>query len=93
MVFIYLVVTTVPTPITIPSATRKAQQPVRALSSSVFSYSDRDLLDNGNKVSFTITDRCEACDEFSLDFSPTAFDVLADPSIGRLHDMEWTFDN
>ncbi|PSS37553.1 hypothetical protein PHLCEN_2v569 [Hermanssonia centrifuga] len=48
---------------------------------------------NGNKVSFTITDRCEACDEFSLDFSPTAFDVLADPSIGRLHDMKWTFDN
>ncbi|THG98129.1 hypothetical protein EW026_g3998 [Hermanssonia centrifuga] len=47
---------------------------------------------NGNEVAFTITDRCEACDEFSLNFSPAAFSVLANEEEGRLHNMTWHFD-
>ncbi|GJE87591.1 hypothetical protein PsYK624_036740 [Phanerochaete sordida] len=46
----------------------------------------------GKSVQVTITDRCEGCDMFSLDFSPSAFDELAAESIGRLTGMVWTFD-
>jgi len=46
----------------------------------------------GKQVTITITDRCAACAEFDLDFSPAAFNTLADPSLGRLHGMQWKFD-
>ncbi|KAF8446014.1 RlpA-like double-psi beta-barrel-protein domain-containing protein-containing protein, partial [Boletus edulis BED1] len=42
----------------------------------------------GKTVTVTITDRCEACQVTDLDFSPSAFDILADPSVGRI-DMTW----
>ncbi|QRV76345.1 hypothetical protein RhiJN_04360 [Ceratobasidium sp. AG-Ba] len=45
----------------------------------------------GKSVTVTITDRCEACSKFALDFSPSAFSQLADQSIGRLHGMTWSF--
>ena len=48
--------------------------------------------DNGKSVKVQITDRCEACAEWDLDFSPAAFQQLADESIGRLHGVTWTFD-
>jgi len=46
---------------------------------------------NGKNTEVTITDRCVGCAQFDLDFSPSAFDVLADPSIGRLHNVDWSW--
>ncbi|KAG9080435.1 hypothetical protein FRC06_006588 [Ceratobasidium sp. 370] len=46
----------------------------------------------GKSVSVIITDRCVGCEEFDLDFSPAAFDQLADQSLGRLKGMTWSFD-
>ena len=43
-------------------------------------------------MTVTITDRCEACKEWDLDFSPSAFDKLASESVGRLHGVTWHFD-
>ncbi|EJF67025.1 barwin-like endoglucanase [Dichomitus squalens] len=43
----------------------------------------------GKSVEVTAVDRCVGCAEFDLDFSPSAFDQLADPSIGRLHGVQW----
>ncbi|KAG6381241.1 RlpA-like double-psi beta-barrel-protein domain-containing protein-containing protein [Boletus reticuloceps] len=45
-------------------------------------------LDQGKSVTVTITDRCEACEVTDLDFSPSAFDILDDPSVGRI-DITW----
>ncbi|KIP11361.1 hypothetical protein PHLGIDRAFT_99997 [Phlebiopsis gigantea 11061_1 CR5-6] len=46
---------------------------------------------NGKKVTVAITDRCEGCATWDLDFSPSAFDKLADESLGRLSGMTWKF--
>ncbi|KDQ63667.1 hypothetical protein JAAARDRAFT_29698 [Jaapia argillacea MUCL 33604] len=46
----------------------------------------------GKSVTVTITDRCTGCALTDLDFSPSAFDILADPSVGRISGMAWTFD-
>jgi len=43
----------------------------------------------GKSVTVTITDRCVGCAVTDLDFSPSAFDQLADPAIGRLHGVTW----
>jgi hypothetical protein len=43
----------------------------------------------GKSVTVTITDRCVACALTDLDFSPSAFNDLADQSIGRLFGMTW----
>ncbi|KAI0051774.1 hypothetical protein FA95DRAFT_1484942 [Auriscalpium vulgare] len=45
----------------------------------------------GKKVTVSVTDRCAACAETDLDFSPAAFKELADPSVGRLSGMTWTW--
>ncbi|KAF9452700.1 hypothetical protein P691DRAFT_660372 [Macrolepiota fuliginosa MF-IS2] len=45
----------------------------------------------GKSVTVAITDRCEGCALLDLDFSPSAFDQIADPSIGRLDDVTWTW--
>ena len=45
--------------------------------------------DGGNSVEVIVTDRCEACKETDLDFSPSAFTQLADQSIGRITGMTW----
>ena len=47
--------------------------------------------DQGKSVTVAITDRCEACAEWDLDFSPSAFSQLADESLGRLSGMKWYF--
>jgi len=38
-------------------------------------------------------DRCVGCGLLDLDFSPSAFDELADPSVGRLSDVSWNWVN
>ncbi|KIJ68365.1 hypothetical protein HYDPIDRAFT_146363 [Hydnomerulius pinastri MD-312] len=38
----------------------------------------------GATVTVTITDRCTGCAITDLDFSPAAFNTLADPSLGRI---------
>ncbi|KAI0778552.1 RlpA-like double-psi beta-barrel-protein domain-containing protein-containing protein [Trametes elegans] len=43
----------------------------------------------GKSVTITVTDRCEACDTTDLDFSPAAFDQLADESVGRISGVTW----
>ncbi|KAK7694839.1 hypothetical protein QCA50_002027 [Cerrena zonata] len=46
----------------------------------------------GKSVKVKITDRCGGCDNpYSLDFSPAAFQQLADPSVGRIHDITWSW--
>ncbi|EIN13816.1 hypothetical protein PUNSTDRAFT_95155 [Punctularia strigosozonata HHB-11173 SS5] len=47
----------------------------------------------GKSVSVTITDRCTGCALTDLDFSPSAFDQLADESVGRLSGMTWVWDD
>lgn len=51
------------------------------------------FVDGGKTVTVALTDRCTGCAEWDLDFSPSAFDQLADEDIGRLHGMTWHFDN
>ncbi|KAG8748573.1 hypothetical protein FRC10_003707 [Ceratobasidium sp. 414] len=46
----------------------------------------------GKSVSVILTDRCVGCAKYDLDFSPAAFDQLADESLGRLKGMTWSFD-
>jgi hypothetical protein len=46
---------------------------------------------NGNSVILTVTDRCGACQFGDIDMTETAFKNLADPSIGRLFGISWTF--
>jgi len=44
----------------------------------------------GNSVRVKIVDRCTGCKKWDLDFSPTAFDQIADPSLGRIH-ITWSW--
>ncbi|KIM91522.1 hypothetical protein PILCRDRAFT_810813 [Piloderma croceum F 1598] len=46
----------------------------------------------GQSVDVTIVDRCADCPGANLDLSPAAFDVLADPSVGRLYNVQWNYD-
>jgi len=46
----------------------------------------------GKSVEVAITDRCAGCFiPDSLDFSPAAFNQIADPSVGRIHNIQWEF--
>ncbi|THH15017.1 hypothetical protein EW146_g5383 [Bondarzewia mesenterica] len=44
----------------------------------------------GKSVTATVVDRCAGCNTNDLDFSPAAFDQLADPSLGRIA-ITWDF--
>ncbi|KAJ6604748.1 RlpA-like double-psi beta-barrel-protein domain-containing protein-containing protein [Mycena vulgaris] len=44
---------------------------------------------NGKSVTVAITDRCTGCSATDLDFSPLAFQELAELSVGRLTGMTW----
>lgn len=46
---------------------------------------------NGASVRVTVADCCENCAEDDLDFSPSAFQKLADPSAGRIK-ITWHFE-
>lgn len=48
------------------------------------------VVDNGFVVTATIVDRCAACAEVDLDFSPGAFAQLAVLAAGHV-DIEWGF--
>ncbi|KAF7293353.1 Barwin-like endoglucanase [Mycena kentingensis (nom. inval.)] len=46
----------------------------------------------GKSVTVKITDRCAGCaGAADLDFTPTAFNMLADASVGRISGMTWKF--
>lgn len=45
----------------------------------------------GKTIQVQITDRCTGCQYGALDFSPKAFNMLADPSIGRISGVSWHF--
>ncbi|KAL4064904.1 RlpA-like double-psi beta-barrel-protein domain-containing protein-containing protein [Scleroderma yunnanense] len=45
---------------------------------------------NGKSTTVTITDRCTGCATTDLDFSPSAFGMLADLSLGRI-DITWSW--
>ena len=46
---------------------------------------------NGNvSVDVTVVDRCTGCRLYDLDFSPGAFAMMADISLGRV-DVTWAF--
>jgi Lytic transglycolase len=49
------------------------------------------ISDGGKSVNVKVVDRCTACDETSLDFSPAAFEKLANQDVGRLYGMTWTW--
>jgi hypothetical protein len=44
----------------------------------------------GKSTTVTVTDRCQACATTDLDFSPAAFDDLANPALGRI-DITWSW--
>ncbi|THH14912.1 hypothetical protein EW146_g5478 [Bondarzewia mesenterica] len=63
----------------------------RSLSVNQFTDSSSGSPDGDTKtVTVTVTDRCEACSEYDLDFSPTAFQQLADEALGRI-DITWQY--
>lgn len=41
-------------------------------------------------VDVTVVDRCTGCKLYDLDFSPYAFDLMADEVLGRV-DVTWQF--
>jgi hypothetical protein len=46
---------------------------------------------SGNvSVDVTVVDRCTGCKVYDLDFSPSAFDKMADEALGRV-DVTWEF--
>jgi hypothetical protein len=45
----------------------------------------------GKSVTVTVTDRCEGCAQTDLDFSPAAFNTIANPSQGRISGMTWVW--
>lgn len=45
----------------------------------------------GKSVTVKIVDRCAGCEgQFDLDFSPAAFNALANPDLGRI-EITWHF--
>lgn len=46
--------------------------------------------DQGASVDVTVVDACEACSITSLDFSPSAFSVLANQTVGRIS-IDWVW--
>jgi hypothetical protein len=47
----------------------------------------------GKTVIVALTDRCEGCAYGDLDFSPHAFNQIADPSLGRINGISWHIAN
>ncbi|KAH9969266.1 RlpA-like double-psi beta-barrel-protein domain-containing protein-containing protein [Lactifluus volemus] len=73
--------------------TNKDSDHIVAVSHSVFDVypgytganpNDNPICDQGKSVIVTVTDRCVSCDMTDLDFSPSVFRELADPSVGRI---------
>ena len=49
--------------------------------------------DQSKTITVTLTDRCGGCAYGDLDFSPHAFNQLADPAVGRIYDLSWEITN
>ncbi|KAF9481356.1 hypothetical protein BDN70DRAFT_803471 [Pholiota conissans] len=47
----------------------------------------------GKSVTVSLTDRCTGCAVTDLDFSPTAFNELADFAVGRISGMTWVWND
>jgi hypothetical protein len=47
----------------------------------------------GKSVTVALTDRCTACAITDLDFSPSAFNQIANPAVGRISGMTWVWNN
>lgn len=45
----------------------------------------------GKTITVIVTDRCVGCEYTALDFSPSAYNALADPVLGRIHGLTWSF--
>lgn len=46
---------------------------------------------NNKSVNVTVVDRCAGCGgAFDVDLSPSAFALIGDPNVGRLHYANWT---
>jgi hypothetical protein len=45
----------------------------------------------GKSVDVTVTDRCVACKMTDLDFTTSAFDLIADAALGRISGMTWAW--
>jgi rare lipoprotein A (peptidoglycan hydrolase) len=43
------------------------------------------------EVIVTVQDECNVCSGTDLDFSPAAFEQLADLSVGLLKGVQWSF--
>ncbi|KZT34805.1 hypothetical protein SISSUDRAFT_1036034 [Sistotremastrum suecicum HHB10207 ss-3] len=43
----------------------------------------------GKSVTVEVVDKCTGCAMFDLNFSPAAFDKLANESVGRIHNVSW----
>jgi len=43
----------------------------------------------GKTIFVKLTDRCEGCAYGDLDFSPHAYNQIADPAEGRVSGMTW----
>jgi hypothetical protein len=73
-----------------PCLQQEGQGDVSVPSAEIFiSFRSLKSTDQGKSVTVAITDRCTGCALTDLDFSPSAFDQLADESIGRLSGMTW----
>ncbi|KAH3668832.1 hypothetical protein OGAPHI_002587 [Ogataea philodendri] len=62
-------------------------------SDDISSYCGRSITAhyNGNSVTVRVVDSCESCGDNDLDFSPTAFQKLADPDLGEIQ-ITWSWD-
>ena len=61
--------------------------PTRLL--NLFRFSSYPSSVGGKSVTVQIVDKCVGCAEFDLNFSPAAFDVFANESVGRIHGVSW----
>lgn len=87
--------------------TNTASQPVVAISHAMFdAYSTGNPNTNplcgktisitgkdGNKYKATVVDRCPGCELASLDLSQDFFNKVTNNGDGRVHNMEWCFDD
>jgi expansin (peptidoglycan-binding protein) len=49
--------------------------------------------DEDKTINVLLMDRCESCTGGDLNFSPHAFDQLAEPNVGRIYNITWEIVN
>ena len=68
--------------------------PVRCLLPflSIFQNAEPGIIDGGKTITVAVTDRCAGCaGMYDLDFSPAAYNQLADPAAGRINPVTWNW--